>query len=227
MAFEYIKVPGLNFSLPATTSSDGRYYLTPEGKRYPSASSITKILSREAIEAWRKRVGAVEADRKTKRGGDRGTAVHLLAEQYLQGTLSQETRLAAMPTILELFLQLKQRYDTFITGIHCIEQALYSDRLRIAGRTDGIVIWDGVLAVLDHKTSGYAKPEAWITNYFVQATAYAEMYEERTGIPVQKLVIAMAVEDSLHPTIYVKDKAEYLPILHNCIAQFYREQESQ
>ena len=227
MAFNYIKVPGLDFHLPAVTTSDGRYYTTPEGKRYPSASSITKILSRDAIEAWRKRVGTVEADKKTKRGGDRGTAVHLLAEQYLMGTLSSETRMAAMPTILELFLQLKVRYDTHITGIHCIEQALYSDRLRIAGRTDGIIIWDGALAVLDHKTSGYAKPEAWITGYFVQAAAYAEMYEERTGIPVQKLVIAMAVEDSLHPTIYVKDKAMYLPILHNCIAQFYREQEPQ
>lgn len=227
MAFEYIKVPGLDFHLPATTTSDGRWYQTPEGKHYPSASSITKMLSRDAIEAWRKRVGAVEADRKTKRGGDRGTYVHTLCEQYLLGTLTLETRMVAMPTMLELFLQLKKKYDAHITGIHCIEQALYSDRLRIAGRTDGIVSWDGTLAVLDHKTSGYAKPEAWILGYFVQAAMYAEMYEERTGIPVNKLVIAMAVEDSLHPTIYVKDKAEYLPILHNCIAQFYREQESQ
>ena len=105
MVFNYIKVPGLDFHLPAITTSDGRYYTTPEGKRYPSASSVTKILSRDAIEAWRKRVGTVEADKKTKRGGDRGTAVHLLCEQYLQGTLSTDTRMAAMPTILDLFLQ--------------------------------------------------------------------------------------------------------------------------
>ena len=227
MVFEFFKVSGLDFSLPATTTSDGRYYTTPNGKRYPSASSITKMLSRDAINAWRKRVGSVEADRKTKRGGDRGTAVHLLAEQYLLGTLSSETRMAAMPTILELFLQLKGKLDRHISVVYAVEQPLYNDRLKIAGRTDAVVQWDGEDAILDFKTSSYVKPEAWMVNYFTQAAAYCEMWEERTGRTIKKIVIATAVEDSLYPTIYVKDKAEYLPILHNCIAQFYREQEPQ
>lgn len=225
MEFNYAQVKGLEYQLPAVTTSDGRYYTTPEGKRYPSASTIVGVLNRDVIERWRKKVGAIEADKKTKRGADRGTYVHLLCEKYLLGTMTLQERLGMMPSMKELFLQLKCQFDQHISTVYCIEQALYSDRLRIAGRTDGIVLWDGELAVLDVKTASYVKPESWITNYFVQTTAYAEMFEERTGIPIKKIVIATAVEDSTVPTIYVKEKDTYLPILGDCIAKFYKEQE--
>jgi genome maintenance exonuclease 1 len=109
--------------------------------------------------------------------------------------------------------------------VYCVEQALYSDRLRIAGRTDAVVRWDGEIVILDVKTSGYAKPVSWISNYFVQTTAYAEMFEERTGMPIKKVVVATAVEDSMYPTIHMKKKDEYLPMLDQCIAQYYMEQE--
>lgn len=226
MAFKHTKVAGLDYHLPAVTTDLGRWYETPEGKRYPSASSVAGILNREAIAKWRARVGADEADKKTKKGADRGTYVHLLCEQYLLNTMSLQTRLGMMPTMKELFLQVKKLFDLHISEVYCIEQALYSDRLRIAGRCDAIVIWDGIPVILDIKTAGYIKPEAWIQNYFVQTTAYAEMFEERTGIPINHVVLATAVEGELHGTITMKKKDEYLPVLDNCIATYYMEQES-
>lgn len=226
MSFEHVTVPGLQYQLPAVTTSDGRYYETPEGKRYPSASTIAGLLNREVIEKWRARVGAVAADKKTKRGADRGTYVHLLCEKYLLDSMTLQERLGMMPTMKELFLQLKKKFDEHITTVYCIEQALYSDRLRIAGRTDGVVLWDGEIAILDVKTSGYVKPESWILNYFVQCAAYAEMFTERTGIPVKKIVLATAVEDDTIATVYVKEKDAYLPVLNDCIAKFYAEQEA-
>lgn len=226
MEFKHTKVVGLDYHLPAVTTDMGRWYETPEGKRYPSASSVAGILNREAIAKWRARVGAEEADKKTKKGADRGTYIHLLCEQYLLNTMTLQTRLGMMPFMKELFLQLKKEFDKHISKIYCIEQALYSDRLRIAGRCDAIVIWDGVPAVLDIKTAGYIKPEAWILNYFVQTSAYAEMFEERTQLPINYVVLATAVEGELFATITMKKKNEYLPVLDQCIAQYYMEQET-
>lgn len=226
MAFKHIKVPGLDYHLPAVTTDLGRWYQTPQGKRYPSASSVAGILSREAIAKWRARVGAVEADKKTKKGADRGTYVHLLCEKYLLNTMTMQERLGMMPTMKELFLQLKRHFDQHISEVYCIEQALYSDRLRLAGRCDAIVRWDGDIVILDIKTAGYIKPEEWILNYFVQTSAYAEMFEERTGIPVQKVLLATAVEGELHGTLTLKKKDAYLPVLDKCIAQYYLEQET-
>ena len=224
MAFKHTKVVGLDYQLPAVTTDMGRWYETPEGKRYPSASSVAGILSRDAIAKWRARVGAEEADRKTKKGADRGTYIHLLCEQYLLNTMTMQVRLGMMPFMKELFLQLKKEFDKHISEVYCIEQALYSDRLRIAGRCDAIVIWDGILYVLDIKTAGYIKPEAWILNYFVQTSAYAEMFGERTGIPVGHVLLATEVEGELYPTITMKKKDSYLPVLDQCIATYYMEQ---
>lgn len=224
--FEHEKVKGLEYHLPATTTDTGRWYQTPEGKRYPSASSVAGILNREAIAKWRARVGATEADKKTKKGADRGTYVHLLCEKYLMNTMTLQERLGMLPTMKELFLQLKKEFDKNISKIYCVEQALYSDRLRLAGRCDAIVIWNGVPVILDIKTAGYVKPEAWILNYFVQTVAYAEMFEERTGIPVNHVLLTTAVEGELYPTITMKKKDEYLPVLDQCIATYYMEREA-
>jgi genome maintenance exonuclease 1 len=226
MAFQNTTIPGLDYKLPVVTTDRGRFYETPQKKMYASASTVAGILNREAIAKWRARVGAEEANKKTKRGADRGTYVHLLCEKYLLNTLSMPEKMGMMPSMKELFLQLKKEFDKHISVVYAIEQALYSDRLRVAGRTDGIVVWDGEIVILDVKTAGYEKPEAWITNYFVQASAYAEMFEERTGIPIEKFVIATAVEGTGHPTITMKKKTEYLPILDECIATYYHEQET-
>jgi len=221
--FEKISLPSLTYDLPSDTSEEGRVYTTPEGKKYPSASTISKILTRDAIAAWRKRVGNEAADKKTKRGAVRGTGVHLICEKYMVSGLSMLERAGMMPTTKELFLQIQRELDKHVKFVYAVEQGLYSDRLRIAGRADAIATWDDIIAILDFKTAAKAKPEAWILNYFVQAAAYAEMFEERTGMPINKLVILMAVEDEPKPVVYVKDKESYLPTLQKCIDTYYQE----
>lgn len=224
--FKKITIPGLEYDLPSITTEEGRYYVTPEGKKYPSASTISGILNRDAIASWRKKVGDVEADKKSKRGADRGTYIHLMCEKYLLGTLGSEERISMLPTMKDLFLQLKKQFDAHIDTVYAIEQPLYSNRLRIAGRTDGIVRWKNKIAIIDVKTAAKGKPEGWILNYFVQTAAYAEMFEERTGIAVDTIVIAMAVEDDIHPCIYEKSKKDYLPVLDKCLETYYKENPS-
>lgn len=221
--FQHVKVPGLDFQLSVVTNSEGRMYTTPTGKTYPSASTISKILNRDAIAAWRQRVGSDAADKKTKRGADRGSALHLVCEKYLLGTLTPEERTCMFPTTKELFLQVRSKLDAHITSVYGVEQALYSDQLRVAGRADAILDWDNMTSILDFKTAEKPKPIEWILNYFVQGAAYAVMFTERTGIPVKNIVIVMAVETEMMPVVHVKPVADYLPALERCIATYYSE----
>ena len=44
--------------LDSTTQADGqRYYLTPQGKKYPSVTTVAGIFAKDGIIKWRKRVG--------------------------------------------------------------------------------------------------------------------------------------------------------------------------
>jgi len=49
--------------LVADTQPTGRTYVTPDGIRYPSITTVLGILSEASITAWRKRVGEEEANR--------------------------------------------------------------------------------------------------------------------------------------------------------------------
>ncbi len=195
-----------------TKSSDsGRFYETPEGKSYPSVTTITGLLSKASILAWRQRVGDSKADAITKAATTRGNKVHKMAEMYLRNEMASQINLFEdpMPHIEDMFLQLTELLDNNIGIINAIEAPLYSDQLKVGGRVDVIAEWDGELAVIDFKTSSKTKKESWIDGYFMQSSAYALMFEELTGIKVNKIVIAIAVENN-RSQVFIKDSTEYL-----------------
>ena len=123
-----------------------------------------------------------------------------------------------IPDTKQLFLQLKPYLDDNIGRVYGIEQSLYSDRLKIAGRCDCIAEWNGELSIVDYKTSSWQKDEDKILNYFMQCTAYAEMFEERTGMPVNQIVVAVAVEETQQAQIFVREKDKYIQSLMQFIA---------
>ena len=47
----------LDFDLKATTTEDGRRYLTPNGNSYPSVTTVLSSYNKKAILEWRQRVG--------------------------------------------------------------------------------------------------------------------------------------------------------------------------
>jgi genome maintenance exonuclease 1 len=100
-----------------------------------------------------------------------------------------------MPDLKELFFKIKPIIDDNVGKVYAQEQALYSDKYRIAGRVDLIAEWNGKLAVIDFKTSTKQKNEEDIQNYFMQCTAYALMFAERTGIWIDDIVVLIATEE--------------------------------
>lgn len=176
--------------LERETRPDGkRTYLTPSGFSYPSVTTITSQATAEGIAQWRRRVGPEEAARVSARASARGTRIHSYCEDYLRGNLFEMDMFDA-----EMFNSIKFLLDQ-IDNIHCLETPLYSDHLQVAGTVDCIAEFQGKLTVIDFKTASKPKDRDDIYHYFMQCAAYAVAFEERTGIPVGRLMILMAVDN--------------------------------
>jgi ATP-dependent exoDNAse (exonuclease V) beta subunit len=213
-----VKLESLDYDLKSVTTQDGRLYETPTGQRYPSVTTVLSAYNKKAIFEWRQRVGEEQANRISRKASGRGTKLHTICENYLMNEIDEVKFRTMIPDTKQLFLQLKPHLDDNIGRIYGIEQSLYSDRLKIAGRCDCIAEWNGELSIVDYKTSSWQKDEDKILNYFMQCTAYAEMFEERTGMPVNQIVVAVAVEETQQAQIFVREKDKYIQSLMQFIA---------
>jgi len=193
-----------------TRNIDGkRHYITPTGN-YISITALLSELSKAGIQKWRARVGEVEANRISRQASGRGTRVHNICESYVK---NQEDHLdKVLPDAIEMFNSITPLIDR-IDNVHCVEGALYSDELGLAGRTDLIAEFDGQLAAIDYKTSRRIKTWEHCHSYFMQGAFYAYAYEERTGIPVNNIVIIMAVENE-EPLLFRETKERWLAPLN-------------
>lgn len=207
--FQHLQRPKIDL-LEQINSDTGRLYQTPSGIKYPSITTVLSILNKEAIIEWRKRVGEEEANRISKRATNKGTRVHKYFEDYINNdpvTFDEKDFLAK-----ESFYKLKPVVDINIDGIVLQEERLYSDYLEIAGQVDLIAHFGGKLSIIDFKTARKQKREEWIQSYFMQASAYAIMYEERTGTPITRIVLLIAV-DHEEPQIFVRRRDDYVDAL--------------
>ena len=205
--------------LKSMTFPDGkRYYTLPDGTRLPSVTTVIGAKNKEAIMKWRQRVGEEEANRISKYASSRGTNVHTLCEKYLNN--DPKYLLNAMPDALEMFKPLRPILNR-INNIHYQECALWSIKLGMAGRVDCIGEFDGVLSVIDFKTSKKIKLKEDIGNYFAQCVAYACMYEELVGEGIDQIVVIMAV-DNEQPQVFIEKTSDHLNTLLEYI-KFYRE----
>jgi len=202
--------------LDAETTKVGRLYSTPDGA-FPSVTTVLSILSEEAIQAWRKRVGDDEANRVGHRASSRGTKVHSIIEDYLNGKDTTEY----LPHIRQSLANVKPILDSRIGRIFGIEVPLYSKYLGLAGRCDCIAEFDGVASILDWKTSRRVKKKENISGYFAQMAAYAIMFEERTGMPITNVVVVMDVDDN-EPLVFKEHRDNYTDLLHSTIEEYNR-----
>lgn len=218
MMFEHVPVELTEMN--AVTNEKGRRYRTPEGIDLPSITTVLSILSRDSIMKWRRRVGAEEANRISHRASTRGTAVHAIIEKYINN--EENFKDGYTPDIIGSFLDLKPILDGRIGRVYAQEAPLYSNHLGVAGRVDCVADFDGKLSIIDFKTSMKPKRKDWITNYFMQESAYAIMWEERTGRPITQLVTIISV-DNHEPQIFVEHRDTWVRPLRETIAQYNEE----
>jgi len=180
--------------LPDIITPEGRKYFLPDGREL---WSVTTMLGRTGDDSWKEkwiaRVGEDQARQVGTQAKVRGTEVHAIAEKYLLNHDNWMT--GAMPGAIASFNTIRHFLDKNIRTVYGLELPLWSEELLIAGRTDGVVLHGNHLAIADFKTSKNEKAKDSIPDYFIQATAYAIMYQERYGVLPSKLIIYLMVDN--------------------------------
>lgn len=197
--------------IESDNSHSGRYYKTPNGNAYPSVTTVLSEYSKEGIKEWRKKVGEEAANRIMRQSALRGSKFHKMTEDYLNNEFSFDNYNLLERELFKVAIPELEKIDNILAQ----EVALFSHHLRMAGRVDCIGEYEGKLSIIDFKTARGEKSRDHILNYFMQATAYAIMFEERTGVPITNLVLIIAVEDGFVQVMkgkrddYVKDLLHY------------------
>ena len=217
--FEHVELDLGYDDLDTDTTRERRLYVAPDGSKYPSVTTVLSIINEEAIRRWRLRVGEEEANKVGHRASNRGSAVHSIIEGYLKNESTDNY----LPHIKQSLQNLRPILDKSIGKIFGLETALFSRHLGMAGRCDCIAEFDGVPSIIDFKTSRWPKKKEKITNYFAQASAYAIMFEERTGMAIPNTVILMDVDD-YGPVVFKEHRDNYINLLLETKAEYDRRQ---
>ena len=195
-----------------TDMSEGfRQYVVPSGGKYHSVTTVTGHKKNAFFAEWRRK-----NPKESRRVLNRGNKLHDAIEKYLNNEENFLDKLG--PNEYILFEQLLPELNS-IDNITCQEVALWSDMLELAGRVDCIGEYNGKMSVIDFKGSTRNKRKEDIDNYFMQATAYAIMWQERTGIKIDNIAILMSCEDGT-VSVFESSPMKHTRDLFQCIQDY-------
>jgi genome maintenance exonuclease 1 len=199
--------------IPRVVVEGKRFYATPDGKNLPSVTTIldkTKSEeSREALNRWRRSVGAEKAQQITTEAANRGTRMHTYLEDYVKtGEIKERTTNPFSWASHAMAHVVVEKGLKNVNEFWGIEVPLYFPGI-YAGTTDGAGIHLNEEAILDYKQSNKPKRREWIEDYFVQLCAYAEAHNELHGTRIRKGVILMCVKPDVDEQFNIIKPPEY------------------
>lgn len=204
-----------------TKTINGKRHYHVDGEYFPSVTTVLSGESKPALDAWRKRVGEVEADKISRAATNRGTGMHELLEAYVLNQSMADPYRKAMPTHRDLFEMVKPALDNRIGKIYGIEAPLYSKKLGVAGRADFIADWDGSPAIIDFKSSTRTKKPAYMKGYFMQEALYSLMLFEMFKFHTPKMVTLVATEETGRCDIFEERSRDWIMPAIELVEQFY------
>lgn len=176
----------------------GRVYLVESGEyaglTFPSITRVLGAKPKPALDAWKKRVGAKEAARVSRAATTQGTAIHKLAEMFLNNRISVN---GLPPNVAELWSFLRPWLLDHVTCVYEQETDVFSPMLSVAGRFDLLAEIDNILTVVDFKTAARPKREAYIEDYYLQGTFYAAATYELTGHKPKRIIFPIVSPQGL------------------------------
>lgn len=221
--FVHLDPPKIPILKVETLQSGKRFYTTPDGKRYPSVTTVLGHKEKQWLSDWRKMLGESKAAKETKRCAERGRNVHKLIERYIENEPYSDFTKGVNQEYVKGFNQVKLHLNK-IDNIRAQEVALYSDKLRLAGASDLVGEYAGDLAIVDFKTSNNNKDREMVQDYFLQCTAYAIMWHERTGESIENIVVIITVERGMVPLVFHDTIDKYVSPLLKRIDNYYKDQ---
>ena len=177
---------------------DGSRTYNVGNKKIPSVTTILSATQSDekkaGLDAWRAKVGYQEAQRITSQAALRGTEMHYVLENYINGrgylNLSPEgsqARLMAHEIINNL---------DKLSVVYGNEVSLaYDDKW--AGATDVVGIYDEKPTIVDFKQSNKPKREEYVEDYYYQIAAYSLAHKKQYG-PISQGLICICTKDILY-----------------------------
>jgi len=195
-------------------STGAHIYLTPDGKKL---RSVTTMLSRtksstdrKQLTAWRERIGYDVAEYIMKTSAVIGTETHRLNENYI----NMERDSCKYSLLSYAHHRNFIPYLNKIKNVFGVEPKLFSEDMGLAGTADLVAEYDGKISIIDYKTKRSKQKEEWMHDYFIQTTAYAKMWKELTGQPIEQLVILASSEQNTFQEFISEPE-----IFHNVLTQ--------
>jgi len=197
---------------------DGHWYQTKFDKIYPSISTVLSATASEekknGLSQWRENEPAHEYI--TAQAQHIGTQSHKIIEDYLNNILSYE-EYDLLP--IAHFNNLRPFLEK-ISDVICIEQRMYSDKLKVAGTSDLIAKYDGELSIIDYKTKRKPQVDDYMYEYYLQTTCYAQMFYEVTGQRINQVVILVSSEKNTRQE-FIKSCDEYIEPINKRVEKFH------
>ncbi len=172
--------------------------------------SVTAILSttasqekKDALKAWKERVGYQEAEKIKIEAASRGTSMHSFIEQYLLG--QQNMQLIEENNQAKIMAQkiIDDGLNDKLTEIWGAEVTVYYPKL-YAGTADCIGIYQEQETIIDFKQSNKVKREEYIEDFFLQLGAYSLAHNKVYQSKIIQGVILLCTIDNLFQVFKIK-----------------------
>ena len=172
-----------------------RVYLTPDGERLPSVTTIlssTKDMTH--LNEWKKRIGEENAQRITTEAAGIGTAMHNNLERFIAGLDRQPGNNLVHIQANKLADVIIEQGLSGVDEVWAMEQSLYFPGL-YSGTTDLVAVYKGNPSVCDYKQTNKPKKEEWVEDYKIQLVAYILAHNEVYGTDIREGHVFMCSRD--------------------------------
>ena len=226
---EVLKSKGIRYvqkypygELSRVTKNHKRHYETPDGRAVPSVTTVlsaTKDMTH--LNAWKKRVGAQEAQRIATESANIGTVMHRSLEKHVKGedrkpgsNLIQQKAHTMANVIIDNGLN-------DVSEVWGSEVSLHYPEL-YAGTTDLVGVYKGAPAIMDFKQSRRLKKKEWVEDYYLQLVAYSEAHNKLYDTQINSGRIFICTQNNEFQTFDIDNYDHWVGRWYARLEQYYK-----
>ena len=226
---EVLKSKGIRYvqkypygELSRVTKNHKRHYETPDGRAVPSVTTVlsaTKDMTH--LNAWKKRVGAQEAQRIATESANIGTVMHRSLEKHVKGedrkpgsNLIQQKAHTMANVIIDNGLN-------DVSEVWGSEVSLHYPEL-YAGTTDLVGVYKGAPAIMDFKQSRRLKKKEWVEDYYLQLVAYSEAHNKLYDTQINSGRIFICPQNNEFQTFDIDNYDHWVGQWYARLEQYYK-----
>ena len=226
---EVLKSKGIRYvqkypygELSRVTKNHKRHYETPDGRAVPSVTTVlsaTKDMTH--LNAWKKRVGAQEAQRIATESANIGTVMHRSLEKHVKGedrkpgsNLIQQKAHTMANVIINNGLN-------DVSEVWGSEVSLHYPEL-YAGTTDLVGVYKGAPAIMDFKQARRLKKKEWVEDYYLQLVAYSEAHNKLYDTQINSGRIFICTQNNEFQTFDIDNYDHWVGQWYARLEQYYK-----